>query len=89
MAIVHNGIMISNTIIFLKSKKKYNTEERQKILMLFWDILGADRINYLTGDREFLGQKWFDFIQNKIKPFRIIIRKTAIPYSPHDGYSAE
>lgn len=76
LAIAHDGIAFPILFDLLNKKGNSNTEERKNIMIRFLEIMGADRIDYLTGDREFIGQGWFDFLLKKKISFRIRIRKT-------------
>ena len=44
--------------------------------MRFLNIFGAEQIDYLAGEREFVVKEWFDFLLKKKRSFRIRIRKT-------------
>jgi len=49
-------------------KGNSNTDERKDIVDRFIKIFGIERIEVLTGDREFIGKKWFEYLkENKIK----------------------
>jgi len=73
LGIANNGIAFPILFDLLNKKGNYNTEERKSIMLRFLNIFGADRIDYLAGDREFVRKEWFNFLlKNKIS-FRIRI----------------
>ena len=51
--------------------KKGNSrfEERTTIRDLFLQCFGKERIRYLLGDREFIGEKWLNYLKNHNIPF--------------------
>jgi len=61
--------------ILLPKKGNSNTKERIQLINQFLDILGRHKINYLTGDREFIGQEWFDYLVKNQIQFRLRIKK--------------
>jgi len=76
LGIANNGIAFPILFDLLNKIGNSNTEERKSIILRFLNIFGTERIDYLAGDREFVGKEWFDFLlKNKIS-FRIRIRKT-------------
>lgn len=47
-----------------------DTTERIGLLTVFIDLFGVPNIQCLLGDREFVGKKWFTFLQTKRIPFQ-------------------
>jgi hypothetical protein len=46
----------------------------------FLEIFGSRKIAFLTADREFVGEEWFDYLLCEPRtPFRIRIRKNTLP----------
>jgi hypothetical protein len=41
----------------------------------FLAIFGSDKIDYLTADREFIGEEWFRYLINQHIEFRLRIKK--------------
>ena len=75
LSAVHQGTAFPLFWVLLPKKGNSNTKERIQLINQFLDILGHHKINYLTGDREFIGQEWFDYlIKNQIQ-FRLRIKK--------------
>ena len=44
-------------------------QHRIDLLSLCIDLIGAQRIGLVIGDREFVGQRWFSYLKNKTIPF--------------------
>lgn len=55
-----------------------STEERIEIIDRFIKVFGVDRIEVLTGDREFIGRKWFDYLEKKGINFCIREKKSKL-----------
>jgi|GEM_PF-1118801 len=51
-----------------------NTETRIDLLNEYISIYGTDRIEYLMGDREFIGNDWLNFLDKQGIPFVVRIR---------------
>ena len=46
----------------LDGRGNSNTEQRKELLGRFVTELGAERIEYLLADREFIGEDWFQYL---------------------------
>ena len=55
-----------------------STEERIEIIDRFIKVFGVDRIEVLTGDREFIGRKWFKYLEEKGIKFCIREKKSKL-----------
>lgn len=55
-----------------------STEERIEIIDRFIKVFGVDRIEVLTGDREFIGRKWFKYLEEKGINFCIREKKSKL-----------
>ena len=53
--------------IELDSRGNSNTETRKQLLKMFTDDFGEDRIEYIVADREFIGNNWFEHLDNTAK----------------------
>jgi len=77
IGIVYDGIAIPIVWIFLSKKGNSNTNERIALMNRYIALFGADSIECLVADREFVGHEWFSYLyENKIK-IRIRIKKDA------------
>ena len=75
LSIVHQGTSFPIFWILLPKKGNSNTKERIQLINQFIEVFGSHKIKYLLADREFIGEKWFDYlIQHNIK-FRIRIKQ--------------
>ena len=75
LSAVHQGTAFPLFWILLPKKGNSNTKERIQLINQFLDILGRHKINYLTGDREFIGQEWFDYLVKNQIQFWLRIKK--------------
>lgn len=55
-----------------------STKERIEIINRFIKVFGVDRIEVLTGDREFIGRKWFKYLEEKGIKFCIREKKSKL-----------
>jgi hypothetical protein len=53
-----------------------NTTQRIDILQKCIDLLGESKIGLLVGDREFIGEKWLNFLKKKHIPFCVRVPKS-------------
>ena len=52
-----------------------NTDQRLAIVQKCIDLLGPERISYIVGDREFIGQRWLKFLKTKKIAFCVRVPK--------------
>ena len=74
LAIAHQGAAIPLLWMMLDKKGNSNTAERIALMERFLRLFGRDRIQCLTGDREFIGKKWVQFLLDRDIPFRLRIK---------------
>lgn len=55
-----------------------DTAERKELMESFIKIFGKERIKALTADREFIGEKWFEWLIQEDIPFVIRIRNNIL-----------
>lgn len=65
LGIVHLGVAFPILWITFFKRGNSNTGERIDLINRFIRIFGAEKINCLFGDREFIGGKWFAFLLEK------------------------
>lgn len=65
LAIAYKGIAIPLFWLVLEDKKKGNSDynDRIKLIKLFIDEFGINRIEYILGDREFIGKNWVEWLK--------------------------
>ena len=55
-----------------------NFEERRELIEKFVELFGANRIDALTADREFIGKEWFEWLSEQNIPFVIRVRNNSL-----------
>ncbi len=79
LGVVHHGVAFPLVWIMLDKKGNSNTRERCELWNRFLEIFGDRKINFLTADREFVGEEWFDYLLcDPCTRFRIRIRKNTL-----------
>jgi hypothetical protein len=77
LGVVHNGVAFPLLWWMLDKKGNSNTDERIDLLKEFFEVFPAAKVEYLTADREFVGQDWFEYLLNQaFVEFRIRIRES-------------
>jgi len=61
--------------LFLPKKGNSNTKERIQLIEPLLYIFGNHKIEYLTADREFIGEAWFRYLIEQHIKFRLRIKK--------------
>jgi hypothetical protein len=62
LSVIINNCGVPLFWIELDSKGNSDTKERKELLNKFIKIFGANKIEYLLADREFIGNEWFDYL---------------------------
>ena len=75
LGIAYRGVSFPVFWTVLPKKGNSNTSERIALIEQFIALFGVARIAYLTADREFIGKRWFHYLQQKKIPFRIRVRE--------------
>jgi hypothetical protein len=75
LSIVHQGTAFPILWLFLPKKGNSNTQERIQLIEQFLAIFGSHKIQYLTADREFIGEAWFRYLIKQHIQFRLRIKK--------------
>jgi len=75
LSICHRGIAIPIIWDMLPKAGSSNSAERQQLIERFINIFGCDKILGLLGDREFIGDKWLNYLSDKAIPFYIRIKQ--------------
>ena len=79
LGVVHHGVAFPLVWIMLDKKGNSNTRERCELWNRFLEIFGDRKIAFLTADREFVGEDWFDYLLcDPCTHFRIRIRKNTL-----------
>ena len=86
LGVIHRGLSLPILWTFLGDKRG-NSDQNERIALIqrFVRLFGAHSIEFLTADREFIGQQWWQFlIENKIC-FFIRLRANMQVDLPHKG----
>ncbi|ELS04298.1 transposase family protein [Xenococcus sp. PCC 7305] len=77
LGVVHNGVAYPLLWKMLDKKGNSNSEERIDLLERFGQTFPDATVDYLCGDREFVGQEWISYLLRKNQMgFRIRIRQS-------------
>ncbi len=77
LGVVHDGVAFPLLWLMLDKKGNSNSGERIDLLDEFFEVFPEVEVAYLTGDREFLGQVWFEsLLETAQLEFRIRIRES-------------
>jgi len=77
LGIAHQGVAFPVCVIPLDKEGNSNTLERIALLEIFISLFGKACIRCLTADREFIGQKWFEYLRQEGISFRIRVKKNS------------
>ncbi|WP_413514150.1 transposase [Myroides odoratus] len=58
----------------LDKRGNSNTNERKELIDIFIKCFGKDRIDCVLADREFVGEDWINYLNNKLIKYYIRIR---------------
>lgn len=75
LAVVYKGIAVPVYWMLLNKKGNSNTRERIALLKRFIREFGKGRIIKFLADREFVGEKWFNWLQSEGIDFAIRVKK--------------
>ncbi|UAJ73051.1 IS4 family transposase [Synechocystis sp. PCC 7339] len=77
LCVVHEGIGYPLMWTMLEKKGNSNSTERMDLLERFERLFPKTEIDYLTGDREFIGKSWLSYLMmDKPIPFRLRMRQS-------------
>ena len=74
LSVLVNGDAIPLIIMPLERDGASNTEHRKTLLGKFIELFGTKSIEYVTADREFIGEEWIKWLLSCKIPFRIRLR---------------
>jgi hypothetical protein len=78
LSIVYQGIGFPVVWLALPKTGNSDTSERETVIEIFIDLFGAQNVQCLLGDREFVGKRWFSFLkQHRIK-FQMRLKKDTL-----------
>jgi Transposase DDE domain len=89
LGVVHEGIAFPLVWTMLPKKGNSNYKERIQLLERFREIFPDVQVGCLTGDREFIGNKWFDYLLNQTwTPFRLRIKHNCWLFDGSNSWKA-
>lgn len=78
LSVAYQGVAVPLLWTMLDKRGNSNETERINLLNRFIGLFGVAQIDYLVADREFIGQKWLSYLQDKGISFFIRIRENAL-----------
>ena len=78
LSIVYRGIGFPVVWLALPKTGNSDTTERETVIEIFIDLFGASAIACLLGDREFVGKRWFRFLQQHRIKFQMRLKKDTL-----------
>ena len=78
VGIAYRGAAFPVLWMLLPKRGNSNTQERIEIIDRFIKIFGTLKIQSLTGDREFIGHKWFSYLMENLNNFRMRIKDNTL-----------
>ena len=86
LGVIYKGISFPLLWVFLGDKRG-NSDQKQRIELMqrFIWLFGAQAIEFVTADREFIGDMWWQFLIDHQIHFFIRLRENMKVYIPHKG----
>ena len=86
LGVIYKGLSLPILWTFLGDKRG-NSDQFERIALLnrFIRLFGVKSIAFLTADREFIGQDWWQFLIDYKMPFYIRLRANMLVHRPHRG----
>jgi hypothetical protein len=78
VGIVFQGVAFPLYWTMLPKKGNSNTQERIALMEQVVALLGKERIRAVVGDREFIGQQWFSWLDQQGLTYHMRIRENAV-----------
>ena len=83
LGVVYKGVAFPLLFTMLDKKGNSNSQERIDLVNRFIYLFGKDRIESLVADREFVGAKWIEFLNDNSIKYHIRIRNNFKIFIPH------
>jgi len=85
LAIVYQGVAFPILISMLDKRGNSHTQERIAIMERYIRLFGKETIDSLLADREFVGEHWIDYLNNRKIRYYIRIRENFYVDNPRTG----
>lgn len=79
LSVCYRGVALPLYWTALDKKGNSDTKERITLVTNFIRCFGQHRIGSLLGDREFIGEDWFEYLLQQDIPFDMRVKKTSSP----------
>lgn len=85
LAVVYQGVAFPLIFNMLPKGGNSNTAERIELIERFTRLFGAEAMDCLTADREFVGESWISYLNEHGIRYAIRIRENFWVWQPHSG----
>ena len=85
IAVIYQGLSFPLIFKLLPKAGNSNTNERIELIERFIRLFGIQALDCLTADREFVGEKWIKYLNDKGIRYYIRIRENFWILQPHNG----
>lgn len=85
LGITYEGVAFPILFRLLPKRGNSNTAERIEIIDRFIRLFGKSSIESLVGDREFVGEKWLEYLNREGIPYHLRIRENFWVKDPRTG----
>lgn len=85
LAVVHDGVAYPLLFSMLPKRGTSNTQERIDLLQRYINLFGTESIDCLLADREFVGERWIEWLNNMNIRYHIRIRENFWAFNPRSG----
>lgn len=85
IAVVYQGVAFPLLFKLLPKFGNSNTLERIELLERYIRLFGSEALECLTADREFVGEKWIKYLNERQIRYYIRIRENFWVMQPHNG----
>lgn len=85
LGITYEGVAFPILFRLLPKRGNSNTQERIDIIDRFIKLFGKSSIESLTGDREFVGEQWLEYLNREGIPYHLRIRENFWVKDPRTG----
>ena len=76
--IIYRGICIPLAWILLDKRGNSNTDERIRLMKKLFNVLSKEQIKAVVGDREFIGDAWFTYLEDEDLFYGMRIKENAL-----------
>ena len=91
LGVTYHGVAFPLLFSMLDKRGNFNCQERIDLVNRFINLFGTDCIDCLMADREFVGDKWIEFLNDNRIRYYIRIRnnfKIFLPYKKEENKQA-